>query len=853
MDAEQGVCSETGSDQTFGRLLRGYRSIAGLTQEELAKRSGLSLRALSNIERDRSSPFPRSARMLADALGLAGAARAQLMATLVDRLGENSTASSTHPRADEYRRLAVPRQLPAAVFPLIGRDTELDELRQLLEEVSGEAPRTMLISAIVGTAGVGKTALALYWAQQVAYRFPDGQLYVNLRGFDMNNPLDAADALTGFLRSLGVPERDVPVETEERAALYRSLLADRRVLVILDNARNAEQVRPLLPGTPSCTVVVTSRDALAGLVARDGACRIDLALLSLADAARLLRELIGEGSGADPRATAEIARRCARLPLALRLAAERAKAWPHMPLADLAEELANQGQRLDLLDTQGDQQTAVRSVFSWSIRHISEDAARAFRWLGLHPGSDFDLRALVALMGCSPQRARRTLADLVRACLVQTTGPDRYGMHDLLHTYAAEQCGESYSTVERRAALTRLFDNYLSAATASADIMFAGDPDRPKMPHLDGNATKITSVAAAWNWLEAERANLLATASLAVDCDLPLYAVRLSEIIFRYPIGGYYANGVVIHVLACCAAAQNNDLAAEARARTRLGDSLAALGKLRQARAQLTQALRQCCEAGDRLSEIRALASLGRLSYCQGHYGQAASYSQDALELATQFGDWAGEASAMINLSAVDLRQGRHEQAAQNLRRSLALYRDAGIQSGVASVLSTLGELEMRRGHYELATSYLGQSLALCRKTGHRPCEARSLARLGLVMLRLGRYEQASWRFQQALALHGAANDGSDLAAVLNGLGETSLATSQPESARIRHREALTLARRVGDKYERARAHEGLANAYRASGDDKKANHHWDRALTDYTELGVPEAREVRIKITTAR
>ncbi len=278
---------------------------------------------------------------------------------------------------------SVPRQLPADAIPFLGRARELAELDRHLV---GPA-----VYVVTGTAGVGKTTLAVHWAHRVRdARFPDGQLYVNLRGYDPAEPMSAGDALAGALRALGVAGREVPADTEERATRYRSLLDGRRMLIILDNAAAVEQVRPLLPGTSACAVIVTSRDSLAGLVAREGARRLELDLLPRADAVALLRALIGGRADADPAAAAALVRQCARLPLALRVAAELAAARPAQPLAQLAGELADEQRRLDLLEAGGDPRTAVRGVLSWSCRHLPADAGRAFRLLGLHPGPDFD-------------------------------------------------------------------------------------------------------------------------------------------------------------------------------------------------------------------------------------------------------------------------------------------------------------------------------------------------------------------------------------------------------------------------------------------------------------------------------
>jgi DNA-binding SARP family transcriptional activator len=303
---------------------------------------------------------------------------------------------------------ALPRELPAGIRHFTGRGGELKELTGLLDQTTEQSP-TVVISAIGGTAGVGKTALAVQWAHQVAGRFPDGQLYVNLRGYDPGQPLTAADALAGFLRALGVAGPDIPAEEDERAARYRSLLAAKRILVVLDNAGSVEQVRPLLPGSPGSVVLVTSRDALSGLVARDGAHRLDLDLLPLPDAVNLLRALIGDRVDDDPQAAAALAEWCARLPLALRVAAELAVTRPQVSLGGLAAELADQQRRLDLLEAGGDPRTAVRAVFSWSYRHLGPEAARAFRLAGLHPGPDFDPAAAAALTSTTVGQARHLI------------------------------------------------------------------------------------------------------------------------------------------------------------------------------------------------------------------------------------------------------------------------------------------------------------------------------------------------------------------------------------------------------------------------------------------------------------
>ena len=411
-----------GSVGGFGLLLRRFRAGAQLTQEELAERSGVSVRAIADAESGRTQrPQLRSVQMLADALGLAGPERAALVAFSRGQRSDPGEiirpGASAEPDRPAGGLLAVPHQLPAAVAPFVGRKSELAALSDLLGQMRGAAS-TVVISVIAGTAGVGKTALAVQWAHQLADRFPDGQLYVNLRGYDPGQPMSAADALARFLRDLGVAGPDIPADEQERAARYRSLLAGRRMLIVLDNVAEPGQVRPLLPGSHGCATVVTSRDALAGLVARDGARRLDLDLLPSADAISLLETLIGARVADEPDAAAALAVCCCQLPLTLRIAAELAVARPGASVTSLAAELSGQQPRLDLLAAGGDSSTAVRAVFSWSIRHLDPGTVRAFWLLGLHPGPDLDACAATALTGASPQHTRLLLDQLVRAHLI---------------------------------------------------------------------------------------------------------------------------------------------------------------------------------------------------------------------------------------------------------------------------------------------------------------------------------------------------------------------------------------------------------------------------------------------------
>jgi transcriptional regulator with XRE-family HTH domain len=421
----QTVCPRRG-DWVFGDVVRANRARLGMTQEELAGKAGVGVRSIRDIEAGRvGRPRPGTVRLLADAFALRDTAR--------DRFHESALVAQLDEPAPGR---PVPAQLPADVAGFTGRTGYLGQLDALL----GIAVRPPATVVIAGTAGVGKTALAVHWAHQVRHRFPDGQLYVNLRGFDHTaTPTDPGAVVRRFLDALYVPAHLVPADPDAQAALYRTLLADRRMLVLLDNARDSEQVRPLLPGASGCLVLITSRSELTGLIAAEGARALPVDLLTSDEAHELFARRVGaDRFVAEPRAFAEIVAHCARLPLALAIAAARATAHPHLPLAALAADLCDSHDRLDALTTD-DTGTGIRAVFSWSYRTLSLDAARLFRLLGLHPGPEVTARSAASLTRSPPAQVRPLLAELARAHLLTEHAPGRYAFHDLLGDYATEQ------------------------------------------------------------------------------------------------------------------------------------------------------------------------------------------------------------------------------------------------------------------------------------------------------------------------------------------------------------------------------------------------------------------------------
>jgi tetratricopeptide (TPR) repeat protein/DNA-binding XRE family transcriptional regulator len=823
------------------------RKAVGLTQEALARLLAVERSTIVRWERGETTPQPWTRPKLARALQVPADRVEELLATGgagPDGRGPGGPASRGSG--------AAPRQLPAAVPNFNGRTAELETLTQVLDNASAGGPGAVVISAIGGTAGVGKTALAVHWAHRVAARFPDGQLYVNLRGYDPGEPMTPADALAGFLRDLGVSGQDIPAGEAQRAARYRSLLAGRRVLVILDNAGSAEQVRPLLPGAGSCCAVVTSRDALAGLVAREGATRLDLDLLPLADAIALLRDLIGERARADPDAVATLAGQCCRLPLALRVAAELAAARPQAPLAALVGELACQQRRLGLLDAGGDPRTAVGAVFSWSYRRLDPAAARAFRLAGLHPGADLTPFAVAALTGTALNDGRGALDVLARAHLIQMTEPGRYAMHDLLRAYARQLAAAHDGEDGQHAALTRLFDHYLHTAAAALDALHPADRHRrPRSPAPATLLPPVTRPDVARAWLDAERATLVAVTAHAAADGWPAHATRLADTLYRYFVsGGHNPEAITINTHARDAARRAGDRAAEATALHDLAVFHWNQGHYQRAIRDQRKALDLSRQAGNRAGQAQGLMSLGVSYSYQGHYKAATSFFEQALSLYRQIDDRAGEARTLLNLGLVEERQGRYQQAACHHRQSLAIAQETGALVTECISRINLGVVALRRGRYQQAAGHLDRALTLCRESGYRLAQADALTTIGVLRLHQGHPQEASSYLQESLALYREMGNRPGEADALNGLGEIQLANGQPGHARTQHTAALALASQIGGKYQQARAYHGLGNAEHTGGNIGKARRHWNQALALHTSLGTPEAGQIQAQLT---
>jgi DNA-binding SARP family transcriptional activator/tetratricopeptide (TPR) repeat protein len=654
-------------------------------------------------------------------------------------------------------RPAVPHHLPAGLQHFIGRAEELEMLTGLLEHSGTGTPGTVVISAIGGTAGVGKTALALHWAHQVTDQFGDGQLYMNLRGFDPSGtPATPAEAIRRLLDGLGVPPERIPATLEAQAALYRSLLTERTMLIVLDNARDEAQVRPLLPASPGCLVIVTSRNQLSGLAAAHGARLLSLDVLTHGEAAQLLTARIGASrAAAGPGAIDEIAAQCAYLPLALAVTAARAAARPRFPLAELAAELRGAADRLDALDAD-DPTLSVRVVFSWSYRQLSEQAARMFRLLGLHPGPDISVPASASLAAVDEPQARRLLRELARDCLIIEHAPGRYAFHDLLRAYAVEMARERDSQTGRDAAIERILDHYLHTAEHSSMLLH---PPREKTalapPGVGTRPEEPADHRQALAWFVAEHQVLLTVVTFAVETGADSHAWQLPCAMMEYlSRRGYLRERVTVLTSALAAATRLGDARGQARSLRSLANACRSTGDYDQARAHLEHCLPLYQRLDDRIGEAATQQSLSILADAQGRYADAVGHGARALSLFRASGHELGEALMLNNIAWCHAHLGNYQQARAFCEQSLALIAKLGGCDFECSIWDTLGYAELFLGEFARAIAHFEYALGLCRDHGNRTTEAEILTHAGSAHHAACELTQAREAWRQALAIY---------------------------------------------------------------------------------------------------
>jgi len=704
--------------------------------------------------------FQDARRVLRDELGVDPAAPLQRlhqqMLTADPELDATSYQDATVGAGSRVGSpLPVPAQLPHSVAGFSGRQAEIDWLNGLLRGDADDAARTVVITALAGTAGVGKTTLAVHWAHQIRDRFPDGQLYINLRGFDpAGSAMEPADAIRAFLDAFAVPPDRIPVDLDAQAALYRTMLAGRRVLIVLDNARDAAQVRPLLPGTPTSLVVITSRNQLLSLVAADSAQLLSVDLLPPDQARDLLERRLGRHRvAAEPAAVGKIIDACAGLPLALSIVSARASANAQSPLVELAEELLDT-RGLQALNA-GDKYTDLRAVFSWSYRALSAPAARLFRLLGLHGGPDISAPAAASLAGLPPAQARALLAELTSAHMLTDRSIGRFAFHDLLRAYARE-LADADDSVERRRAVHRVMDHYLDTAYhahqllgPSRDDAIALLPASPRVtPEYLGDHRRALA------WFTTEYHVLLAALHQAANDRFDVHAWQLAWTLTSFfDRRGHYHDAVAAQRLALDAADRLGDPHAQAICHGCLAYAYAPLGRHAEAHASLLRALELYHGLGDHTGEAQAHRSLALVLDRQRRYPEALHHAQQAFDLFRAAGHRTGQARTLNALGWFHIQQGHHQTGLTYCRQALDLQREIDDQFGQADTLDSIATAYRGLGEYHEAIAHYQQAVLLYREFGHRSSEAGSLVCLGDIHLALGSLTAARQAWRAALAI----------------------------------------------------------------------------------------------------
>jgi tetratricopeptide (TPR) repeat protein/transcriptional regulator with XRE-family HTH domain len=818
------------SEQCFGDVLRSHRERLQLTQEDLAQRAALGVRTVRELEAGRVlRPRGQSLRLLADALALDGQARAQFVSLAYHGA---KTSEPTPP----------PRQLPADIAGFIGRQDVLEALDNTLTDHAALPTAAVGVVGITGMAGIGKTAVAVHWAHRVASRFPDGTLYVDLHGCASATPLRPIAALSRFLRALGVSEDRVPVDSDEVAALYRSVLATRRVLVLLDNAASAEQVRPLLPGTAGSFVLVTSRNHLTGLVAHDGAQELSLSGLRPAESRELLAHVLGaKRVAADVWGASRLARLCVHLPLALRIAAANLATNPDGSIAEYADNLAHD--RLSALTSPGDEGRAVRSAFDLSYGAQPLAARRMFRLLGLVPGPDIAIEAAAALADAPATRAAALLDHLARVHLVERSPNGHYGLHDLLRHYAQDRVRHE---PDRDDATNRLLDYYLAATNAAADRMYpymfrvdVGDRINALHPGFaDGSA--------ATAWLDAERQNVIAAIGMARR-PRPAAACALAVALRGYLwFRGHSVDALHTAEVALAAAAADGTIEARAGAEITAAMTYYNAGDHPRAAAHGEAAVTLARRAGIKNAEAPALANLAPILLRTGDPTAAVERILEAVAVARQCARRTAEGALLAELALAYRELGRLGDAEANARAAVVINRECGSLVNEGRALAALGAICYELGDLDEAATHMQRSLDLARETADRPSEAPALAvqaavtaaqgrlaeaadaadaaldamaeqdhwtevecrnTLGIVMRYLGRYHDAVAQHMRALELIGNAPHCAPAVIALIGLSEAHRALDEMPEAATCAREAVQISSTAGYRVLEGQAH----------------------------------------------
>ncbi len=739
----------------------------------------------------------------------------------------------------------TPRQLPGGIRGFVNRHIE----KARLDDIAADHPNEPLVSAvavITGTAGVGKTSLALHWAHGARQRFSAGELYVNLRGYDPGLPATPEQVLDRFLRDLGVPAAAIPARLEDRASLYRSILADRRMLIVLDNAASASQVRPLLPGTAGSLVLVTSRNRLSGLVAREGAYRLNVDMLLESDAVELLRAVTGGFRSQDrPHELVELARLCARLPLALRIAAERAASRPLMTLDELIADLRDESALWNALSAEDDEETdAVRTVFAWSYRALPEQEARLFRFLGVHPGNDFSLPAAAAVVGITPPQVRQQLDVLVGAHLMEQSAPGRYRFHDLLRAYAIDQLRHLEAGDTQVEALRRVLGWYLHTADAAQRVLAPFDcyPLDEQVP-ADVTPLGFHEYESAYRWYQAESVNLVTATRAAAEAGLHSTAWRLSAVLRGiYMHQNAFDEWITTARIGVDAAAHTGDRRGEAEALESLGRAYFQSLRLDEAEDAHRAALTVRREIDDRSGEGVSVNALGLLGLRRRRLGDARSYFQQSMTIFSDLEDRRWVSLLRANLAEVLCELTEYETAAGEIREALDVFRDLGDRSCEGNALFLLSWAYRGLGQVADARASIDEALSIASAEENQVWRAHWLFELAKVQRAEGRPSEALNSYQRAASIQRKLGDRSREASALDGIGEAYQELDRFADAASFHRQAARTHRQFEDRWQLARALHNLALALERTGATEEARSHREDALVLLEDFDDPTA-----------
>jgi tetratricopeptide (TPR) repeat protein/transcriptional regulator with XRE-family HTH domain len=823
---------------SFSALLRALRVRAGLTQEELADAAKLSTRTISDLERGVSATArPATARLLADALGLAGTPRA----------GFDAVARGRAPPAlaggDQLQGVlggspAVVTTLPRDIAAFTGRAAEMGCTIELAGIAASQVPA---IYAIGGMAGVGKTTLAVHAAHQLAARFPDGQLFVPLHGHTPGQrPVDPASALASLLLACGLSADHIPADLDGRAARWRDYLAGKRTLLVLDDATGYKQVRPLLPGAAGNMVLITSRRRLTAL--EDGAV-VTLETLPPDDAADLLVRLAGRAE-LDPgnAAVADIARLCGYLPLAIGMLARQLHHHPSWEIADLASDLATARDRLELMRAED---LSVAAAFDLSYQNLAPARQRLFRRLGLVPGPSIDAYAAAALDDAGRDDARAALSDLYDRYLIGEPVPGRYVLHDLVREHARRLAGEDDPDL-RDAAITRLLDYYLHAALSAAQYIPTWTAIQDPPPATVHSGPEMATPEAAIAWMESERPNLYAVAELAAATDRPGQAVQLAAVLGDHLHSRCdWDEAASMHQLALTTARSAGDKRGQALALRQLGSLGWLTGDHEAAEEALVAAISLYDDAPDDAGQAEALHNLGMVQQFTGDYPASLASRQRAVALARKSGRKLAEAHALVPLADARQMTGEYAAAEQDLHRALTLFRELGNQLGEANALAILGITQRETAQYPASAASLSTALAIYRRLGSRLGEVSVLDDLGILQILTGNYEAASSNLRRALEMTRQLGGRHGEPELLDSLGELATRQSATRQAREYHFRALALLRGMNWPLQRARALEGIGTSYITDGDTARGIRHLKQALAIYRRIRAPASHRV--------